>query len=155
MERKLTNSLVGPDDLQLVELEVGRMIDLRREQAIHKLGKTPVLEISPALQDLLPSKARLPEVSELEDLKQWLIDTRTKGPVVYFALSALPGDKLTIELVEWFREQIHPQTMLVIEYNRGLAGGFALRLGGKIYDFSFRHALLANSGAMVKAMRNV
>lgn len=159
MDHKLPDHITGPDDLQLLELEVNRVLELSREQALRrsKTAKAPVLELSPQLLEFLdlgPGSA-IPGIAELEELKAWLEQARGSAPVVHLGLPGMPAEKLKTEIVHWFRQEINPLMLLVFEYNRGLAGGFVIRLGSQIYDYSFKHALLTNNQAMVKVMKNV
>lgn len=150
---------MNSDDLQLVELEVAKVIDLSREQALRKAGSTaaPTLDLSPQLQELLqigPGDS-IPGVADLEALQKMLAAVKATAPAAYLTMPGVPPEKLKLEVVQWLRREIHPLTLVTFEYNRGLAGGFALRLGSQVYDYSFRHALLGNSQAMVKVMKHV
>lgn len=157
MDHKLPNSVVSADDLQLLILEVKKVIDLSREQTLRKSSSSvPELEISSPLRELIGLKPgdSIPGVQKMTELEKWLEQTKGVAPQVYLTLPGVPGQKQKTELIVWFRSQIDPNALLAFEYNRGLAGGFAIRLGSQVFDYSFRHALLSNSSAMVKVMKH-
>jgi hypothetical protein len=157
--RKIPISVASSDDLQLLTLEVKKIIDLSREQSLRKTSssKLPELDISPPLRELLElnSGDAIPGISKLEELEEWLEEAKISAPQIHLTLPGAPGQKQKTEIIEWFRDQIHPLSMVFFEYNRSLAGGFAIRLGGQMFDYSFRHALLSNPDAMVRVMKSL
>lgn len=159
MARNLPDEVSSPDDLQLLILEVKKVIDLSHEQALRRAapGRLPELDLSSPLQDLLKLKSGdpVPAIPQLEELQKWLEEVKTTAPQLYVTLPGIPGLKQKSEIVLWFRREIHPLALIFFEHNRSLAGGFVVRSGSQLFDYSFRHALLNRSDAMVKVMKNV
>lgn len=159
MDHKLGPTILSRDDLELLCLEVAKVIDILREYALVKTRSvdSAKLTLSSGLLDAMGMKPgeALPSVSELEELRAWLEQTKSTAPEIHITLPALPASQLKGDIVAWFRAEINPLALVTFEYNRALAGGFVLRSGSEIHDFSFRKALLTNSGAMVKVMKRL
>ena len=157
MDHKLGPTILSRDDLELLCLEVAKIIETLHEQSLIK-GKTttaPALVLSSGLLDVLARKPSdpAPAFPELQKVQLWLEEVKTSAPEIRLTLPALPAVPLKSDIVAWFRDNIHPLAIFKFEYNRAIAGGFVIRTGSVIHDFSFRKALLTNSGAMVKVMK--
>ncbi len=159
MARKIPDSVASPDDLQLLIFEVKKVIDLSHEQALRKSspGHLAELDLSSPLRELLKLKSGdpIPGIPQLEELEKWLEESMAAAPQLHITLPGVPGQNQKNEIVLWFRNQVHPLSLVFFEYNRSLAGGFVVRLGSQLFDYSFRHALLGNPDAMVKVMKHV
>ncbi len=155
MGYKLSPITIGRDDLELLYLEASELVDLSREHSLTPTKTFTTAAVSPGLTEVLSMKSSqtLPALFELEKALSWLEQLKTSAPEIRLTLPGLPTAQLRNDIVVWFRNEIHAFALLAFEYNRALAGGFALRTGSKLHDFSFRKALLNDSEAMVKVMK--
>ena len=85
------------------------------------------------------------DLEAVESLRQALSKSLAVAPRVHITLSALPGRTLRRQLTVWFRDQIHPQTLLDFSARPDMGGGIMLQAGSHFYDHSFRQHILANS----------
>ena len=65
---------------------------------------------------------------------------KRKAPVVHMAFAAEADSSVLGELVNWFRDSVHPQTILVVGYQPALVAGAYIRTPNHIYDLSLRSA---------------
>lgn len=66
------------------------------------------------------------------------------APTVHMSFAKDPPASALIKIVEWFRREIHPRTILDIGVQPNIAGGCMLRSGSRIFDFSLRQHLNAH-----------
>lgn len=150
MSKTLPDAIASPQQVQILRLEIGRCIDLLNEAARRK--QSGAVEISADLKSVLGAS----EVSQ-ENLKKIddLLAKASAWQVVHLQLPATPAPSLRAKLAGWFRDNIKHELLISFELNSNLAGGFAVRIGAKQFDHSFRSRLLQGSGAMEKVLAQV
>lgn len=113
--------------------------------------------LSPAAIELLADLPRTKQTqyAQVEGLRQALETFMVTAPVVTLTLAASPGTKLKEELVTWLRTEIRANVLVNFHVNPDIAGGVVIRAGSRIYDCSFRTALLAQPGRFTKGLDHV
>lgn len=150
MSRDLPLSLVTPDQIQSVLLDLSHFRDAQTDAKVRaKVGakNAESLPLSPELTELLPDA---PTDSDLDEIAQWLQKIRDEAPVVHVVLPAVATKALKQALIHWFRERIDPSVLLDFEVDREIAGGFIVRVGGRVYDYSFRKRLLEKKAVIAR-----
>src|SRR5690349_14712556 len=83
-------------------------------------------------------------LEELEQVKNQFKIFLEKSPVVNVILSTTPNSTIKQQLTSWFRQQISPNILLNFAARSDIGGGVVLQVGSKVYDLSFKKALLEN-----------
>ncbi len=73
-----------------------------------------------------------------DELKAFLTKLKAKAPIVHMSFPSEASDQFLGRLLEWFRSQVHPHTLLQVGLQPELAAGCTLRTTNKLFDFSFR-----------------
>lgn len=160
MSSSLPADIYSPDQVGIVLWELGKLIGVRRDEAVRAtVSGQPAgadFHISALLLSVLRSAAiKDTDVAALEKLQSELVELRQKAPVAHFLLSALPNRAFKRMLVEWCRQNFH-QDLLVTFATRGdLGGGFVLRVGSKQYDFTYKTRLLEDKHRLVEIFNDV
>ncbi len=101
----------------------------------------PEVEVADIVRDFLDrNEFSLDNTNDRSEMITQLRLLKRKAPVVHMAF-AVEADSASLgRLVDWFRESIHPQTLLVVGYQPSLVAGTYLRTPNHIYDMSLRSA---------------
>lgn len=159
MSVRLPVDVYSPDQLSLQLQELRHLLAKRRDiaaQARVNGATQPYPALSFELQALLKANAvREDDLAGLEVLIKELEALRQKAPVVHLTMAALPNRNLARQLTVWFRDQIHPDTLLTFVMRRDIGGGLMLRAGSNVYDFSFRGQLLRHKDRISEIANSV
>ncbi len=159
MKRKalaLPEYLYSPDQLVAVagELESYATV-LGQATRSKKAGELPELSAAAAAAlELIPAAERNTE-SSVDELRQRLEALAAEAPRVTVVLAALASSKLKQEFVAWFRKNVRPDILVTFRANPDIAGGIVVRGMSRVYDDSFRTALLAHPENLVKGFDGV
>lgn len=156
----LPPSIQGPDQLQVCADEISAFAHAL-SQAHHRnavgskpLSLPPLSDPSKDIINLLPEKQQ-EDISALEQLAASMENSLHSLPTIHISLAAVPPTDVRKDIIEWFRSQIHPLTLLAFHVNPELAGGMVVRTVNRVYDFSFRTALLAKKDQLIGAIEHV
>lgn len=153
MNWELPETLQGPEQIEAALLDLGRLGDSLRRSKEKTATDDEFLTRAQAILDPLEQEIWTPEL--IDEVARRLETIKSTAPMVRVTLPGLPSPKLRIELVSWFRKEIHPQVLVSFSLNRLLAGGMVLRAGSSIYDFSFSGALLKQRSKLADMFRGV
>jgi hypothetical protein len=98
------------------------------------VGKTATLESIEALLDHL-KKLKLPEV--------------------HIMLAALPNRTQREALVRWFRANTTPHLLMSFVADRNLGGGLVVRTPNRVFDYSWKQALISHNDKLAGILRRV
>jgi len=79
-----------------------------------------------------------------EKLLKQLEAIRDRAPAVHLMMAALPNRDFKRKLVEWFRSEIHPYSLLTFATRADIGGGVIIQAGSHIYNYSFREQILSH-----------
>lgn len=110
-----------------------------------------------------PISRRLNEVLDLNRLKitspghvSYLIANlrmiKQKAPVVHVTFAKEPEAVVLAKLVEWVRDNLHPQALVNFGVQPGIIGGCVFRTPDHIYDLSFGGKLRSSKSLLVQKM---
>jgi hypothetical protein len=149
MEFKLPDTISTPQQVQVLRMEAERAHQLLGEAS----RVSGAVTLPPLSVELSQIAADVPMTAEnLQALIAWL-STALQAPVVHIILPALPQPELRQRLTAWLRANVDGNLLVSFQLNSGLAGGFAVRAGATILDFSFRRKLLEGAARMPKVMK--
>lgn len=87
-------------------------------------------------------------VSELEK-------TIENAPVFEVILPTIPHDSFLNDIGKWFRQEIHPYSLVKVSVRRSIGGGVVLRSKNRLFDLSFRPHILDAKDKLPEVVRNV
>lgn len=158
---KLPLDLYSPDQLGILLVEANEHLSAIRDASVRAKTAGRVVEIanphtSALMTGILQSndfKANDPQSYVV--LSKGFTIVRDKAPVAHLTLAALPNRTLKRQLVEWFRQNVNPYMLLTFAVRTDIGGGVVVRVGSRIYDFSFRQQILGNKHRISEIYANV
>jgi hypothetical protein len=144
----LPPDLYSPEQLSAVIIELrtytGDLRDVNvRARATHAQAGLP--HASALLLGAFHEASVSPSEQEaVEKLQKQLELIRDKAPAVHLMMAALPDRNLKRKLTEWFRDEIHPYTLLTFATRADIGGGVIIQAGSRIYNYSFRQQILSH-----------
>jgi hypothetical protein len=152
-------SLHLPVDMQSPDQVSGAVVALQqyrsalRDQTTRAKfdAKTEKPEVPTQLEGLLHNTGVASEdASGLEALQAQLEKALKDAPVMHVTLAAPANRTLKRQLTVWFRTQVHPTSLLTFAARSDIGGGVILRAGSRVYDYSFRAAILDNKSRLME-----
>lgn len=144
----IPNELYSPDLINLALFELDRYTSTVRNAEARTM---PTPEPPTGLARVFAAMAIEPgNLQDLEDLKAQLKTYLEKSPTVNVILSSQPNNSVKQQITQWFRQQISPNILLNFSARADIGGGVIVMAGSRIYDFSFKSALLANKSKIAE-----
>jgi F0F1-type ATP synthase delta subunit len=98
--------------------------------------------------DLENSNDRTLFVKELRLLKD-------KAPIVHMTFAVVADAESVQQLAAWYREAVHPQTIIAVHMQPALVAGVYLRTPNHVHDLSLRAKLHGQHDALVKELETL
>jgi len=156
---QLPVDLYSVDQLSAVILELREYSSQLRDAAVREksghTAKEPPHVSALLLGVLHGAGIRQGNRAELETLVKELETLRAKANVAHVTLAALPNRTFKRQLTVWFRAEVDPAMFLTFAMRSDIGGGVIVQAGSRLYDFSFRRALLANKQRIAELFGNV
>jgi len=158
---KLPLDLYSPDQLGIIILETGNHANVLRDAGVRartsgNADTAEPLHASALLTGVLQGNGlSANDHASLEALSKGLKLIRDKAPVAHLTLAALPNRSLKRQLTEWFRKEVSPYMLLTFAVRTDIGGGAVLRVGSRVYDFSFRQQIVSNKHRIAEIFENV
>lgn len=118
-------------------------------------SQEPVL--SEAAADLIRETAKQGPLSRmsLERLTKTLEGFSKTSPVVTITLAAPVTKDVKQRLVDWCRHNIAENVLVTFQHNATILGGMVFRYKSRVFDWSFRRAILDNRVSFAEVLRSV
>lgn len=153
---KLPASLIGLSDVARLTRELNSLNDYFAGTKTRPAGtaSTQMPKISRLLEviakenniNLLDEKAR-------ENLQKDLQQIYDKAPSMHISFAVEPSQKALESILGWIRQNIHPQAMVNVGLQPGIAAGCMLRTTNKVFDMSLRSNLQKQSVYLTQLVR--
>jgi hypothetical protein len=152
---KLPPALIGRAHLaQLVRELEDVENNLERQKA--KGEKLSVPTLSQALADCVEmNKVELLVGTDRRDFKSALRTMKDKAPTMHFTFATQPDGESLQQLVEWVRQNIHPQALVSVGLQPALVGGVFVRTPNHVHDFSLRAKLHDSRGLIAEKLEEL
>jgi len=161
MKISLPDEVYSLQDLKVIILDIRRYAKWYSQYAI-KLHVTTVrpndsLVISKNAADLINSysSGRALDQSFLDELITSLDSMAATLPRMTITVAAPPPDSLKKTLINWLRQNIHPNMLVEFHFKSALLGGMVVKFGSHVYDWSFRRQILAAQDKFPEVLRHV
>lgn len=154
MSLVLPVDIYSPDQLGELILELQDLASAVRDSEARS-DTTPASPVmSQNLIELLEANSvDTSDSANIEALARETATTLDKAPTVHILLSAMPRRPMRRQFATWFREQIHPQTLMTFAARSDLGGGTIVQAGSHLYDLSFRRSILDNKKRLMEIAR--
>jgi hypothetical protein len=153
-------ALVTRADLARIVREVETIdVDLEAQKARnHTTGQTGyhLPNLSRSLNDFVEiNKVNIADDHARMLLKEQLRVMKDKAPIMHltFAVEADPGSLQ--QLLQYIREQIHPQALLTVGLQPAIIGGVYMRTPNHVHDLTIRSKLAQSRGVILQEIEQL
>lgn len=141
------------DLLRLVQ-ELKSLQNFLHQAAIRKTA----VDKLPAISNMLiktaeVNKLNLADRNDCDYLVSSLDNIKNQAPVVAVSFAADPQPRFLGRIVEWFRQEAHPYTLLQVGLQPTIAGGCIVRTRSKYFDLSLRQYLNRQQDQLIEKIR--
>jgi len=142
----LPTLVVSPADVIDLRRELGGLDEFMRQAALRRSGQALALpKVGHLLGELATvNNLNLLKQTDRKDLIQFLSDLKGSAPVVHMSFAADPSSAFMSKIINWFRNNVHPQVLVQIGLQPSIGAGCMLRTRNKSFDFSLRKRFLDN-----------
>jgi len=141
-------SVSSPSDITTLILEVrayaqwyGQYANAQRTGSRYK---TPQPELSEVASEVIRAWAKEAPLTSarIDELTANLEHIQKTAPVITITLAAAATTEVKRALVTWCRAHIHDDILVTFRFNATILGGMVVRYGSRVYDWSFRAAIM-------------
>lgn len=157
----LPASVASPQDLTSLILEIRRYASWYASESVkQRVGVTHPVDqpqLTPVASAVLREYAAHHTVdrASLDALIAALETYGKHAPVMTITLAAPATAAIKTELTAWARANLAATILVSYRFNATILGGMVVRYGSRIYDWSFRSQLLANSQTIPEILSRV
>ena len=157
----LPPTISSPSDLTALILDVRRYAKWFLETTVAGKVRTAYQatqpDLSPAAADLIRSWAAETTLSSerLDELVTALEVTLKNSPVITVTLAAPAPSEVRRTLVNWCRHEIDPTILVTFTFNATILGGMIMRVGSRVYDWSFKRQIMENRHKFSEVLNRV
>lgn len=160
MKLKLPATVYSPQDVDELLLQVREYAGWHSHNQVKKQAGAQSSDAPELSPDALATirgwhGSKDPTSKSLDDLISGLEELKEQAPRIFITLAAPAGKKLKVELTEWCRSNLRPDTLVEFSFDSGLLGGMVVRRGSHIHDWSFRRQILENRRHFPEVLRRV
>lgn len=149
----LPPTVVSRSDVSRCLRELQQLDDFFHQASVRGQRVEQLPKISHVLESLVKANGlNLLHPQSREQLKPFLTQIKASGPVVHLTFPSAASSQFIARILEWFRGEAHPHTMLHIGLQPELAAGFTVRTTNKSFDFSFRKKFEQSKQKLVEAL---
>lgn len=152
----LPYQIVSRSDVSRCLRELQGLDDYFHQAAVRGSRVEQLPQISAVLESVVNANGlNLLHAEHREALKPFLSKIRNSGPVVHLGFPSTASAQFVSKLLQWFRTEAHPHTMLHIGLQPELAAGFVVRTTNKAFDFSFRKRFDQSKQKLIVALEKM
>jgi hypothetical protein len=137
---KLPNGLASVGDVLRLKREVNSLNDYFAGAAARTPGSSqPPPKTTRILEEFAKTNgANLLDASHRKKMEEYLDQLSKDAPQLHISFATEPTPKSVEPVLEWLRQNIHPQCLLMVGVQPSIAAGCVLRTSNKIFDMSLR-----------------
>lgn len=153
---RLPAGLIGLSDIARLTREINSLNDYFAGAKSRPAGtaSAQLPKISRLLDELAKeNKINLLDENERAKLQKNLQEIYDKAPSMHISFAVEPSPKALESILSWIRQNVHPQALLNVGLQPGIAAGCMLRTTNKVFDMSLRSNLQKQSGYLTQLVR--
>jgi hypothetical protein len=154
----LPAALIGRADLARLVREVESVDSELETQKVKNRGEGSyrLPTMSQSLSDFVDlNKLDLTDDKARVHLKEELLKLKDKAPIIHMTFATAADPEALQKLVEWVRNELHPQALISIGLQPALVGGVYMRSPNHVYDFSMRHRMQGKREILVNELEEL
>lgn len=158
VEYILPSALIGRADLARLVREVEAVDGELETQKVKAKGEVSyhMPTMSQSLSDFIDlNKLDLSDDHSRVLIKKQLQKLKDKAPVMHMTFATSADPEALQKLVEWVRDQLHPQALISVGLQPSLVGGVYLRTPNHVYDFSMRTRLQGKRDIVIRELEEL
>lgn len=161
MKLRLPNGVASLKDLTDIQLELREYARWFAHESIKKRVNVKHSVDPPALsteaKELIHTISAHEPISSdsLDELIKTLEEYKNTAPTITFTVAATPNSVVKNNLVNWCRINVSPNILVTFQFNSTILGGAVIRIGSKVYDWSFKRQILAARQQFPEVLRRV
>ena len=161
MSVSLPTDIYSPSDLAALTLEIreyakwfGQYVNAQRAGS---RPNTVQPELSPVASNLIREYAKLSPMTtaRIDEIIATLEQAATQSPVITITLAAPAPSEVKKQLTQWCRDELSPSVLVAFRFNAHILGGMVVRVGSRVYDWSFRTQLINHRRGILGALDRV
>jgi F0F1-type ATP synthase delta subunit len=154
---KIPLALASRADVNRLLREVGKLDDFFLGANARQSG-SPIQP--PRVTRLLSGVAQENQLNLLQEkdrkyLKAELESVAKNAPEMHISFAAEPSPKIMEKILDWLRQNIHPQALVIVGLQPEIAAGLVLRTPNKIFDMSMKTYLKEQEVYLIKLISEV
>jgi hypothetical protein len=144
MTLKLPASISSEQDLSNLVIEIHECVKWLSHEAIKKQGGNKETPSPPGMSEAAAELIHASGASQekLDQLVKDLEALQRSAKIVTITFAAYPSNTIKQSMVAWFRKEIADDVLVTFSYNRSLLGGMVVRVGSRVFDWSFRRNVI-------------
>ncbi len=91
----------------------------------------------------------------LDQLITALLDVEKNAPSISISLVGPAPAEVKAAIVAWCRTNLHESMLVTIRFNSTILGGMVVRSGSRIFDWSWKRAIMDNRGRFAEVLSRV
>jgi len=149
---KLSLSIVGRSDITRMLREINKLDDFFVAAASRPANSSiQPPRITNALNQLArDNRVNLLEAGQRKELVSRLNAILKQAPALNISFASEPSPKSLEQILIWFRQNIHPLTLLQVGLQPSIAAGCVLRTPNELFDMSLSAKLTAEQGLLTQ-----
>ena len=162
MKVKLPKTVASPQELSALILEIKEYAKWYAHEAIKlRFATSKATNNGPVLSAGASEMIRTwfgnkePNRLGFDGLIKTLEQYAKSSQLVTVTLAAPAPNSLKATLVEWFRNNVSPDILVSFQINSTLLGGMVVRLGSRVFDWSFRRQIIDAKDTFPEVLRRV
>lgn len=151
----LTSLITSPSDLRRARRELEALDEFLHQASLRQGGKgVKMPPTSRMLEELAAdTDINMLKKTDRDRLKKFLTLLIQKAPEIHMSFASEPSAKFLGTLVQWLRENIHPQVVVSVGLQPSIAAGCIVRTANHQLDFSLRQSLDNQTASFIKNLR--
>jgi len=144
----LPASISSSSDVTSLTLEVrayaqwyGQYVNAQKAGTKYKASQPELSDIAGEVIREWAKEAPLTS-ARIDELITHLEKIQKTAPIITITLAAAATSEVKRALVSWCREHIHEDILVTFRFNATILGGMVVRYGSRVYDWSFRRAIM-------------
>lgn len=152
-EFRLPATIVGPADVNRVQMELEQLEDFLRQASMQK-AEVKLPRTSRTLDNLADlNNADLLNTDDRQHLAVFLESLQEHAPVLHISFAAEPSAGFITKVVEWLRANISAFVLVQIGLQPSIAAGCVVRTSNKVFDLSLGRFLRSQRHLLTEALK--
>lgn len=151
----LSKQVISKGDVSRSLRELEKIDDYFHQAAIRGSKDQQLPTIGKVLDSLaVVNNLNMLKAEDRARLRSFLSQVKAKAPVVHMSFPSEASGPFLGKILEWFRTDVHPYTVMTIGLQPELVAGCMVRTTNKTFDFSFRQKFDKSREKLIVALQS-